>query len=150
MGDLDDAPEQKPLNIEEVENVVLDLLPKKHYDLIITHNPLGEYTRHRRHEETGKAVVKLWREGKINTNELWLFAYEDGDGKYHPRPVENTSIYIMLSEQNRQRKYGLITETYGFENNSWEALSVTKSESFWKFTNPDEAEKWFNNKGIVI
>ncbi len=46
MGDLDDGPEQIPLNEEEVENAILDLLPAKHFDLIISHNPSGEYTRH--------------------------------------------------------------------------------------------------------
>src|SRR4030043_341894 len=44
MGDLDDGPDQKPLNIKDIEHVILDLLPPKHFDLIISHNPSGEYT----------------------------------------------------------------------------------------------------------
>ena len=39
MGDLDDGPEQKPLEENEVEQVILKLLPPEHFDLIITHNP---------------------------------------------------------------------------------------------------------------
>ena len=39
MGDLDDGPEQTPLEDEEVDQAILKLLPPKHYDLIITHNP---------------------------------------------------------------------------------------------------------------
>ena len=46
MGDLDDGPDQFPLDEEEVEQAILNLLPEKHYDLIISHNPNGEYTRH--------------------------------------------------------------------------------------------------------
>ena len=69
MGDLDDGPEQKPLDEKEVESTILELLPPKHFDLIITHNPTGEYTRHIRHEEVSKAVIKLWHSGKISTND---------------------------------------------------------------------------------
>ena len=68
MGDLDDDPEQKPLDEKEVEHAILQLLPSMHFDLVISHNPSGEYTRHIRHEEVGKAVIKLWHAGKISAN----------------------------------------------------------------------------------
>jgi len=41
MGDLDDGPEQKPLTGNEVEQAILHLIPAKHFDLIITHNPVN-------------------------------------------------------------------------------------------------------------
>lgn len=88
MGDLDDGPEQKPLEEKEVERTILDLLPARYFDLIITHNRTGEYTRHLRHEEINKAVIRLWDKGKIGTNEIWTFAYEDGNKNYYPRSVE--------------------------------------------------------------
>lgn len=144
MGDLDDGPEQKPLDEMEVENVILDLLPPQHFDLIITHNPVGEYTRHLRHEETGKAVIKLWHEGKISTDELWTFAYEDGNKEYYPRPVENATIYRSLTKRIWERKYRLITETYGFEKNSFEAETTPRTESFYQFSNSDEAYNSLN------
>ena len=50
MGDLDDGPEQKPLDEKEVERAIMQILPPTHFDLIISHNPSGEYTRHIRHE----------------------------------------------------------------------------------------------------
>jgi len=56
MGDLNDGPEQKPLERNDVEQTILKLLPAGPFDMIISHNPNGEYTRHIRHEETGKAV----------------------------------------------------------------------------------------------
>jgi LmbE family N-acetylglucosaminyl deacetylase len=150
MGDLDDSPEQKALDENEVEHTILDLLPRKHFDLIISHNPTGEYTRHVRHEETSKAVINLWYAGKISTNELWTFAYEDGNKQYYPRPEENAPIYKTLVKRIWLRKYRLITETYGFEKNSWETETTTKAESFWKFSNPNDAKKWLNNGGIYF
>ena len=118
-----------------MESAILHLLPPTHFDLIISHNPSGEYTRHIRHEEVSKAVIKLWHAGKISTNELWTFAYEDGGKKYYPRPVENATIYRTLTKRIWLRKYSIITETYGFEKSSFEAETTPRAESFWQFTN---------------
>ncbi len=154
MGDLEDGPDQKPLDKKELENAILDLLPPKHFDLIISHNPTGEYTRHVRHEEVSKAVIKLWHSGKISAKELWTFAYEDGKKEYNPRPVEKASIYRTLTKRIWLRKYSIITEIYGFVKNSWEAETTPKAESFWQFTDPDNAKKWikkqvYESTGII-
>jgi LmbE family N-acetylglucosaminyl deacetylase len=142
MGDLDDGPDQIPFKDNEVEQAILQLLPPSHFDLVITHDPSGEYTRHIRHEEVSKAVIKLWHSGKIVTNELWTFAYEDGNKEYYPRPIEAAPINRVLTKRIWQRKYDIITNTYGFEKNSWEAETTPKTEAFWQFTDPDDAKKW--------
>ena len=149
MGDLDDGPEQKHLDEKKVEHAIMQLLPPTYFDLIISHNPSGEYTRHIRHEEVSKAVIKLWHAGKISTNELWTFAYEDGNKEYYPRPVENAPIYRTLTKRIWLRKYSLITEIYGFEKNSFEAKTTPQAESFWQFTNSYDAQNWLNNGGII-
>jgi LmbE family N-acetylglucosaminyl deacetylase len=148
MGDLDDGPDQNPLDEEEVEQTILALLPKKHYDLIISHNPNGEYTRHLRHEEVSKAVINLWNNSKISADELRTFAYEDGHKKYHPRPVQNAAIYRPLTKRIWLRKYSILRETYGFEKNSWEAQTTPREEAFWQFTSSFNAKKWLNNGGV--
>jgi len=145
MGDLDDSAELKPLSDKEVEQAILDILPATKYDLIITHNPSGEYTRHLRHEEIGKAVIKLWNAGKLAASELWSFAYEDGGRKYYPKPIERANIVRSLTLPIWQKKYSLITETYGFHKSSWEAQTTPTTESFWQFTNPLDAMNWLNN-----
>ena len=144
MGNLDDEPEQKPLNAIQVEQKILDLLPNKHFDLIITHSPFGEYTKHLRHEEAGRAVITLWNKGKIATNKLWAFAYEDGNKNYFPKAIENTPYLETLKKGIWNKKYNLITETYGFEKNSWEAKTTPKTEAFWVFNNPNEANMFLN------
>jgi len=148
MGDLDDGPDQKPLREKEVEQTILDLLPPKHFDIIISHNPSGEYTRHLRHEEVSRAVIMLWNTGKISTSELWTFAYEDGNKKYYPKSVGNASIYLTLSNRIWLKKYNIITETYGFDKNSFEAQTTPRTESFWHFTNPRKAKEWLNIGGV--
>jgi len=135
MGDLDDGQEQHLLNENEIESAILKLLPNSHFDLIITHNSNGEYTRHRRHEEVSKAVVNLWNDGKISANELWTFAYEDGNAKYFPKAVENATIFKIIPEEIWQRKYNIMSVTYGFGKNSWELETTPLSEAFWQFKN---------------
>jgi LmbE family N-acetylglucosaminyl deacetylase len=147
MGDLDDGPEQKPLDENDLENTILQLLHSKHFDLIISHNPNGEYTRHIRHEEIGKAVIKLWLAGKIFANELWTFAYEDGEKEYYPRPIETASVCQVLAERIWLKKYSIITEIYGFEKNSFEAETTPRAEAFWRFTNSYDANNWLNQFG---
>jgi len=149
MSNLDDGPEQNPLDPKVVEQTIMDLLPKMHFDLIISHSPLGEYTRHIRHEETGKAVLKLWRSAKLSAQELWLFAYEDGKKEYLPIPVESAPVYRTLTKRIWLRKYHIITETYGFKKDSFEAMAAPKAESFWQFTDPYTAQKWFNNESVL-
>jgi LmbE family N-acetylglucosaminyl deacetylase len=149
MGNLDDGPKQNPLEGKEVERAIMKLLPPTHFDLIISHNPSGEYTRHIRHEEVSKAVIKLWHAGKISTNELWTFAYEDGNKEYYPKPVENATVCHILTKRIWLKKYGIITSTYGFEKNSWEAETTPRAESFWQFSNPNDAKKWLDNGGVL-
>ena len=149
IGDIDDGPDQKPLDEKEVERAIMHLLPKTHFDLIISHNPSGEYTRHIRHEEVSKAVITLWHAGKITTDKLWTFAYEDGGKEFYPRPVGNATIYHILTKRIWLKKYSIMTSTYGFEKNSWEAETTPRAESFWQFFNPNDAKKWLDNGGVL-
>ncbi len=139
MGDLDDGPEQSPLEIGQVAEAILGLLPEKRYDLILTHGPAGEYTRHRRHEEVHQAVVSLWTEGRLQAGDLWTFAYEDGNGRYLPRSKPDADVHVRLSENIRRKKYGIITQTYGFDPDSFEARTTPRTESFMMLRRGDGA-----------
>lgn len=141
MGDLDDGPEQLPLDEDEVAGLIQNLLPPVHFDLMITHHPNGEYTRHVRHEETGKAVMMLWQTGKISASELWTFAYEDGNKEYFPKPVETATVFISLPKDIWLKKYRIITGIYGFTPDSWEAETTPMAEAFWKVSDQNISHK---------
>lgn len=134
MADIDDGPEQTPLDQDEVKRAIEALLPSNNYDLLISHSPMGEYTRHRRHEEIGKAVIQLWHAGQIGTPELWNFAYGDGGGKYLPKAIMTADLYFVLSNDTWLKKYELITTEYNFSKDSWEARTTPIAEGFWRFT----------------
>jgi LmbE family N-acetylglucosaminyl deacetylase len=133
MGDLDDAPDQTPLSDREVQSTILSLLSQIRFDLVITHGLWGEYTRQLRHEETGKAVLALRKAGELTASQIWMSAYDDGGGRYLPRPVRDADIRIRLPEEIWQKKYSILTEVYGFGAESFEARTTPREEAFWSF-----------------
>lgn len=141
MADLDDGPEQMPLEQAEIERTIKALTPSTRYDLVISHSPAGEYTRHRRHEEIGKAVTQLWHDGQIDAAELWNFAYEDGGGRYLPKAIPASDLYFVLTDNTWQKKYELITTGYNFSKDSWEARVTPRAEAFSRFINSGSAIK---------
>jgi LmbE family N-acetylglucosaminyl deacetylase len=144
MADLDDGPEQTPLPTQSVQRTLLGLLPPIDYDLVLTHAPGGEYTRHRRHEEVSQAVMVLWQTGVISARELWLFAYEDDHGRQLPQAIQTAHHFETLPQGIRQEKYRLITEVYGFSPESWEARVTPKNEAFWCFESPSNLRSWLD------
>jgi LmbE family N-acetylglucosaminyl deacetylase len=133
MGDLDDGPDQAPLPASLVRKTILSLLPGHDFDILITHAPRGEYTRHRRHEEVSRAVRVLWKRGDLRATRLWQFAYDDRGATASPRPRENADFQFSLSDEVWDRKSAIITEVYGFGTDSWEARAVTRGEAFHCF-----------------
>jgi LmbE family N-acetylglucosaminyl deacetylase len=146
MADMDDGPEQEPLSLPEVRQQILSMLPQTQFDLILTHGPEGEYTWHRRHVEVCQAVLGLWREGRLASDALWLFAYEDGNRQYLPRPQLGAHYCCTLSPEHWQAKYDWVTRLYGFEPDSWEARATPRQEAFWCFNSPAALERWLASR----
>ena len=144
MGDVYDGLNQEP-DRGEVEREIIEIFPGQEYDAVITHSPFGEYTRHARHEEVSRAVIKLFREGYFSARELWMFAYEDGGKKYLPRAIEQADVLYELPKDIFEIKYKMITDIFGFQADEYEALVCPKKEAFWRFRSIEEIEKHFNN-----
>ena len=149
MGDMDDGPEQIPLCQNGIESEILSLLPQREYDIIITHSTVGEYTRHRRHEEVAAAVIGLIKSGRLQTSKLWMFAYEDGNRNYLPRPIKDADQTFTIPQNIWNRKYQMITETYGFHKDSWEAKTTPLKESFWTLNSFTEIQEWNKERDAV-
>ena len=148
MADLDDAPEQMPLAVQTIQSALLELLPERSYDLILTHAPEGEYTRHRRHEEVSRAVIGLWQAGQLVSPWLCMFAYEDGQGRHLPEAVSTAHQVWLLPDDILQKKDRLIREVYGFAPESWEARTSPRTEAFWFFNSHEVLAAWMQEKEI--
>lgn len=130
MGDLDDGPEQIPLDCYEVQYAITELLPSDNFDLILTHGERGEYTKHRRHKEVGNAVMTQWENEMLFAKEIWRFAYEDGDGKYLPKAARDADLKTILPYEIWRQKHDIITKIYGFAPDSFEAMTTPQKEAF--------------------
>jgi LmbE family N-acetylglucosaminyl deacetylase len=139
MANLDDGPEQTPLPPDRVQAAITSLLSDNSYQLLLTHGPRGEYTRHRRHEECSRSVIELWRAAHVDSKRLWLFAYEDGERAYFPRVRTDADRRDILAESVWMEKYRLITNVYGYRADSWEAQATPREEGFWCFDSPQAA-----------
>ncbi|NOS99007.1 MAG: PIG-L family deacetylase [Phycisphaerales bacterium] len=146
MGDADDGPEQRPLADDVVRTELERIVGDEPYDVVLTHGPRGEYTRHRRHEEVCRAVGLMWTGGTIRTDELWMFAFEDGGREYLPRAIPGVDIHERLSDAVWNEKHRLMTGVYGFAESSWEARATPRSEAFWRFTDPRDARTWIREQ----
>lgn len=142
MANLDDGPEQTPLPPSLVERTIRDLLPTQPFDLLLTHGPAGEYTRHRRHEEVCRAVVTLWEAGQLTARHLWMFAYDDDNRQRLPQARADAYVQSPLAESLWREKYRLIVQVYGFSPASWEARTTPRHEAFWQFDSPLQARRW--------
>jgi LmbE family N-acetylglucosaminyl deacetylase len=139
MADLDDGPDQTPLPIAEIKETIIRQLAENSYSLILTHGAKGEYTRHQRHEECCRSVIELWQSGSIDTQRLWLFAYEDGGHAYLPRVRADADRRDVLAENVWAEKSRLIEEIYGYGADSWEAQTTPREEGFWCLDSPQAA-----------
>jgi hypothetical protein len=142
MADLDDGPDQDPLPMSLVRDTLLALLPNHEYDLILTHDLHGEYTRHLRHEETSRAVLGLWLEGLLSAGRVRLFAYADSGRETLSLARPEADCLVRLDELTWQRKYQLITQTYGFTPASWEARTTPRIEAFWELNSPGDLRRF--------
>lgn len=141
MADMNDDPALQPLDNEEVKKTILELLSDDTYNIVLTHSPYGEYTRHVRHEEISRAVQELWTEGSLNAREVWLFAYDDDNKKHLPRAIESADIVRKLPETIWQKKYDLVTKIYNFPPDGFEAKTTPKVEAFWCLKDPGDIKK---------
>jgi len=142
MADVDDGPDQHPLDMASAQAAVARFLGDVKYELVVTHGPRGEYTRHKRHEETHEIVAALWRAGRIRVDEAWFFAYSDDSGQALPTAVREAHFKCPLSRRVWEEKYRIVTQVYGFGPESWEARTTPQWEAFWCFRRPEKYDAW--------
>ncbi len=147
MADTDDGPEQAPLQLQDIQHTILNAIPMLSYDYCFTHGPEGEYTRHLRHEEVSQAVCGLWIDRALEASHFWMFAYQDQLRQILPRPREDATKIFSLPEDVWKEKYSIVTQTYGFSPESWEARTTPRQEAFWCFDQQRDLSLWLQKRG---
>jgi LmbE family N-acetylglucosaminyl deacetylase len=144
ISDLDDE-HLEPLAISEVIEKIKDNLPRKNYDYVYTHGRNGEYG-HLRHKEVYQAVKKMVKEREIECKKVLSFSYLPGGVRWKDSdlriPISNTKadVRFCLSDDALQKKIELVTKVYGFDPESFEALSCGSRETFHELKMEDKNE----------
>lgn len=141
LANLGAGAEQSPLDRTELTQAIMAQMPRSDWDLVITHGPQGESTRDRRHEAVSQAVTSLWQSGVLAASGFWMFAYEDGDRAYLPRPRSDAHFRLRLPPTVWREKQRLLTREYGFGKDSWEVQAAPREEAFTCFDSPEGLPK---------
>ncbi len=125
MSDLED----EKLNDIPVDEVInrLRSFPLEKFDCIFTHGKNGEYG-HKRHIDVHEAVTQMLNQRLLSSKKLCLFSYTKGRDICKANP--HSDKFIKLKEKYFKRKKFLIREVYGFEENSFEDVCCSDTESF--------------------
>ena len=130
ISDLDDSPTLAELSpdLREITERIGSVRGTA-YDLIFTHGPMGEYTRHPRHEQVHDAVRRLVESGDL-AGALICFAYSDRGGSIRPKPAGDADIRIRLTDEEFKRKREIIRDIYNFGVESFEFEAAGPMEAF--------------------
>lgn len=137
ISDLDDSPDLAPLSpdLKEIRERI-EQFKAREFDLIFTHGPRGEYTRHKRHEQVHQAVVDMIDAGSL-IGKVITFAYDDNNRAYFPRPADDAQVRVDLDPEIFERKRHIIKDIYGFHKGSFEYESAGEVEAFYKEQDPE-------------
>lgn len=147
MADLNDGPDQFPVDLQDIHKAILQAVPLLPYDYCLTHGPDGEYTRHHRHEEVSQAVQSLWISAELQASHFWMFAYQDRGRQTLPMARSDATRIYTLPQSIWNEKYSLMTDFYGFSQESWEARTTPKQEAFWCFDHQEDLALWLQMGG---
>lgn len=134
IADLEDT-NLRPLRQEYVKSTITETLRDMSYDYIFTHGANGEYG-HIRHRETHQAVKSLVEDKLLRCSKIYYFSYVLGrekavqnPGSYLPIPGRG-SLRTELTHAEFSEKVKVVTELYGFDPGSFEAMSCSRVETF--------------------
>ncbi len=144
ISDLDDSPVLAPLSpdLYEIKSRIQNQITGG-YNLIFTHGPRGEYTRHERHEQVHRAVSEMVLSGEM-TGELLCFAYDDCGGNCRPKPASDADITISLLPHEFREKRRIVQDIYGYKEGSFEFDAAGPVEGFRRQKNGDSTGNIFN------
>jgi len=130
---ISDLEDEGVMNIQEsiaqIARRIAKLVPRRRFDYLVTHGYNGEYG-HPRHKGVYRAVYDLVRRKKLRAEKVFTFAYHLDERKGYARPDARSDFLLALSEKTFRAKQRIITDLYGFTENSFECRSASARETF--------------------
>ena len=130
ISDLNDTEPLVPISPRrEIGRRIIHHVGKVKWDLCLTHGPNGEYG-HQRHREIHKEVFSLIVDGILDCEQLWTFDYQCDAESRTCRANPRAEILIDLSEEILSNKRRIITDVYGYGEDSFECAACVSPEGF--------------------
>ncbi|MHC4842736.1 MAG: PIG-L family deacetylase [Planctomycetota bacterium] len=130
MGDFNVETEELS-SAFQIQKALSKLLFAERFDVIITHSFWGEYSHTKMASLTAKSVLGMTRTGQLMAKQILQFAYEKKGESLLITPVPESDILIELDEELVEKKFQIITDIYGYSQDTVEVKSISNQETFW-------------------
>jgi LmbE family N-acetylglucosaminyl deacetylase len=130
IGDFHVDTEELPSQFQ-VQKEIAKLMFSERFDVIVTHAVWGEYQHIEMASITAKSVLNMTRTGQFVAKQILQFAYEKKQESHLITPVQEADIILELDKDIIEKKFEIITDIYGFSQDTLEVKSISDQETFW-------------------
>lgn len=131
VGDCETPEKIEDIKVWKLQRLLDNTLPSARFDVVLTHSLWGEYSQEKGTDKIARAVMGLTDSGQLSTSQIWMLAYEDREGQTLPSPTLEADKVIHIPVGVLEEKREIITDIYGYPEDSVEAKAVSKREAFW-------------------
>ena len=130
IGDFQIDTEELPSQFQ-VQKEIGKLMFSERFDVIVTHAVWGEYQHIEMASIAAKSVLNMTRTGQFVAKQTLQFAYEKKQENPLITPVQDADITLELDKDIIEKKFEIITDIYGFSQDTLEVKSISDIETFW-------------------
>ncbi|MHC4132633.1 MAG: hypothetical protein ACYSSP_12760 [Planctomycetota bacterium] len=130
IGEFNVDTEQLP-SVFQIQKALGKLMFSERFDVIITHSFWGEHLRTEMASLTAKSVLGMTRTGQLIAKQILQFAYDKKPESPLINPVAEADIIVDLDKEIFDKKFRIITDIYGYSQDTTEIKSLSSEETFW-------------------
>jgi hypothetical protein len=131
VGGLENPEKLEDIKVGKLQYILDTTLPSARFDIILTHSLWGEYCQEKGTDKIARAVTGMTDTGQLSTKQVWMLAYEDRQGQTLPKPTLEADKVMHLPEGTLEDKRSIITDVYGYPEDSVQVKAASKREAFW-------------------
>ncbi|MHC4265032.1 MAG: hypothetical protein ACYSUK_03765 [Planctomycetota bacterium] len=115
----------------QAQKAIGKLMFSERFDAIITHTFWGEFEHTKMASITAKSVLGMTRTGQLMAKQILQFACEKKEESPLVTPVQEADVLIELDEEIMEKKFRIVTDVYGYSQDTIEVKSLSDKETFW-------------------
>ena len=142
MADIDDGPDQTPLNLADIQEKPSRKICRT--TSTTASSPTAPQANTPATAGTKKPHKPFWTCSSQTVSarpRCGCSPIRTTTDRIYRNPYPPRTYTIHCHRKYGRKKYDLITNTYGFSADSWEARTTPKTEAFWTFTSAGRRQK---------